>query len=41
MKMNIFKPSETKMLKAALDLKSKTVENVMTPLSKAFMLDIN
>ena len=37
----IFNPSERKILQAALDLKSKTVENVMTPLSKAFMLDIN
>lgn len=34
-------PSERKMLSAALELKTKTVGEVMTPLEKAFMLDIN
>ncbi len=38
---NLLKPSERKMLSAALELKSKTVGSVMTPLKGTFMLDIN
>jgi CBS domain containing-hemolysin-like protein len=34
-------PSERKMLSAALELKTKAIGDVMTPLDKAFMLDIN
>lgn len=34
-------PSERKMLSAALELKTKTVGEVMTPLDKAYMLDID
>jgi CBS domain containing-hemolysin-like protein len=33
--------AERKMLSAVLELKTKTVGEVMTPLEKAFMLDIN
>ena len=40
-KQNVLKPSERKILQAALELKSKTVLTVMTPLSQTFMLDIN
>jgi len=34
-------PGERKMLSAALELKTKTIGDVMTPISKIFMLDIN
>jgi CBS domain containing-hemolysin-like protein len=34
-------PSERKMLSAALELKTKTIGDVMTPMAKIFMLDIN
>ncbi len=34
-------PGERKMLSAALDLKTKTVGDVMTPISTIFMLNIN
>lgn len=37
----MIKPSERKILTAALELKTKTVGDVMTPLDRAFMLDIN
>lgn len=32
---------ERKILQAALDLKSKTLKDVMTPIGKVFMLDIH
>ena len=34
-------PGERKMLSAALELKTKTIGDVMTPITKIFMLDIN
>ena len=34
-------PGERKMLSAALELKTKTIGDVMTPINKIFMLDIN
>ncbi len=37
----MIKPSERKMLSAALELKFKKIEQVMTPLDKVFMIDIN
>lgn len=38
---NVLQASERKILSAALELKNKTVGSAMTPLSNAFMLDIN
>ena len=38
---NVLKASERKILSAALELKSKKVCSALTPLSSAFMLDIN
>ena len=35
------KPGERKILSAALELKTKTIGDVMTPIAKAFMLDVN
>lgn len=40
-KQQLLKPFERKMLSAALELKEKTVSQVMTPLANTFMLDIN
>jgi CBS domain containing-hemolysin-like protein len=40
-KDKLLNPGERKMLSAALELKTKTIGDVMTPLSKIFMLDIN
>ncbi len=40
-KEKMLNPSERKILSAALELKTKTIGNVMTPLDKAFMLEIN
>ena len=40
-KAKLLKPSERKILSAALELKERTVGQIMTPLSKTFMLDIN
>jgi CBS domain containing-hemolysin-like protein len=40
-KQNLLRPSERKILSAALELKTKSVGGVMTPLSKTYMLDIN
>lgn len=37
----LIKPSERKMLSAALELKFRKIEDVMTPLEKVFMIDIN
>ena len=37
----MLRPSERKILSAALELKTKSVGDVMTPLSKTYMLDIN
>ena len=37
----LLKPSERRMLSAALELKEKKVGNIMTPLAKTFMIDIN
>ncbi len=34
-------PAERKMMSAALELKTKCIGDVMTPLNKLFMLDIN
>jgi metal transporter CNNM len=40
-KQKLLKPSERKMLSAALEIKTKKVGDVMTPISKVFMIDIN
>jgi len=40
-KEKLLNPSERKILTAALELHEKTAETVMTPLDKAFMLDID
>lgn len=40
-KQKMLRPEERKILSAALELKTKTVADCMTPLSKAFMLDVN
>jgi len=40
-KDKMINPSERKMLSAALELKTKTIGDVMTPMNKLFMLDIN
>jgi metal transporter CNNM len=40
-KDKMLQPGERKMLSAALELKTKIIGEVMTPMSKIFMLDIN
>ncbi len=40
-KQKLLKPSERKMLSAALELKTTKVKDVMTPLENVFMIDIN
>ncbi len=40
-KDKMLKPGERKILSAALELKTKTIGDVMTPIAKAFMLDVN
>ena len=37
----LIKPQERKILSAVLELKTKTIGQVMTPVEKAFMIDIN
>ena len=38
---SVLRPFERKMLSAALEIDKKTAEEIMTPLSQCFMLDIN
>lgn len=40
-KDKMLQPGERKMLSAALELKTKIIGEVMTPITKIFMLDIN
>ncbi|CDW71668.1 ancient conserved domain protein 2 [Stylonychia lemnae] len=40
-KSKLLKPQERKILSAVLELKSKVIGQVMTPIDKAFMIDIN
>jgi CBS domain containing-hemolysin-like protein len=40
-KDKMLNPAERKILSAALELKTKSIGDVMTPISKIFMLDIN
>jgi metal transporter CNNM len=40
-KDNLLNPTERRMLSAALELQDRTVSSVMTPLERAYMLDIN
>ncbi|CDW77164.1 ancient conserved domain protein 2 [Stylonychia lemnae] len=40
-KSQLLKPQERKILSAVLELKSKVIGRVMTPIDKAFMIDIN
>jgi metal transporter CNNM len=39
--LNVIKANERKIISGALDLQEKKVEDIMTPIDKVFMLDIN
>lgn len=40
-KQKLLNPSERKIMSSALEIRTKRVEDVMTPMSSVFMIDIN